>query len=109
MAYSACDFIISRAGAIAIAEIIASKKPAIFIPLPSAAQDHQTKNALAVTSKDAALLIKESELDVDFELSFSALLNDQQLQNRLSENIKKLALINATATIVDEVEKMIIR
>ncbi len=109
LAYSAADIIISRSGASSVSELCVVGKPVVFIPSPNVSEDHQTKNALAITSKDAALLIKESELESDFEKEFSVLLKDQLLQNKLSENIKKLALVNATATIVDEVEKMINR
>ncbi len=58
-AYAAADVVVSRAGAIAIAEIIQVNKPAVFIPLPSAAEDHQTRNAMALARKNAALLIDE--------------------------------------------------
>ncbi len=107
LAYAAADIIISRSGASSVSELCVVGKPVVFIPSPNVSEDHQTKNALAITNKDAAMLIRESELESSFEKKFASLLNNELLQNRLSENIKKLALVNATATIVDEVEKII--
>lgn len=107
LAYAAADFIISRAGASSVSELCVVGKPVIFIPSPNVAEDHQTKNAMAIVDKDAALLIKEADLDVDFENRFSQLVKSAEKQQKLSENIKKLALINATKDIVDEVEKLL--
>jgi len=78
----------------------------LFIPSPNVAEDHQTKNAMAVVQHDAALLLPEKEKD-QFEKVFGELLDDQQLQTQLSINIKQLALPNATKLIVDEIEKLI--
>ncbi|WP_452218929.1 undecaprenyldiphospho-muramoylpentapeptide beta-N-acetylglucosaminyltransferase [Lacinutrix undariae] len=107
MAYSAADVIISRAGASSVSELCVVGKPVIFIPSPNVSEDHQTKNALAVSSKNAALLIKEADLDVDFENQFSELINSVEKQKELGANIKKLALVNATKDIVNEVEKLV--
>ncbi|MBJ7880760.1 undecaprenyldiphospho-muramoylpentapeptide beta-N-acetylglucosaminyltransferase [Gelidibacter salicanalis] len=107
LAYAAADFIISRAGASSVSELCVVGKPVIFIPSPNVAEDHQTKNAMAVVDKDAALLIKESDLEVDFENKFSQLVSSAEKQRQLSTNIKKLALVNATKDIVDEVEKLL--
>ena len=107
MAYAASDVIISRAGASSVSELCVVGKPVIFIPSPNVAEDHQTKNAMAVVEKDAAILIKESDLDVDFENRFSQLVNSVERQNELGTNIKKLALVNATKDIADEVEKLL--
>lgn len=106
-AYAASDFIISRAGAISVSELCIVGKPVIFIPSPNVAEDHQTKNAMAIVEMDAALLIKETELEVNFENLFSQLVSSTEKQKELSENIKKLALVNATKDIVDEVEKLL--
>lgn len=106
-AYAAADIVISRAGAISVSELCIVGKPVIFIPSPNVAEDHQTKNALAVVNENAALLIKEEDLDVDFENKFSQLIASQDKQKELGRNIKKLALINATKEIVDEVEKLL--
>ena len=95
LAYSVADFIISRAGASSVSELCIVGKPVIFIPSPNVAEDHQTKNALSISEKDAALLIKEEDLDVDFENKFSQLLKSKEKQESLGRNIKKLALSNA--------------
>lgn len=108
LTYSAADFIISRAGAGSISELCIVGKPVIFIPSPNVAEDHQTKNALAVVNQNAALLLKESELG-EFRPNIEALLENEDLQQRLSKNIKKLALPNATKDIVEEIVKLINR
>lgn len=107
LVYAAADFVISRAGASSVSELCIVGKPVIFIPSPNVAEDHQTKNAQAVAEKNGAILIKESELDTQFNTIFNALLEDQKLQLELSENIKKLARVNATNEIADEVVKLI--
>src|SRR5690554_1264735 len=107
LAYAASDVIISRAGASSVSELCIVGKPVIFIPSPNVAEDHQTKNAMAIVNEKAALLIKEDELDVDFENKFSQLMASIEKQNELSENIKKLALVHATKQIADEVEALL--
>ncbi len=106
LTYAAADLIMSRAGAGSISELCIVGKPVIFIPSPNVAEDHQTKNALAVVNNDAALLLKESELDM-FQSNIEELLENEKLQQTLSKNIKKLALPNATKDIVKEIEKLI--
>lgn len=107
LTYAASDVLISRAGASSISELCIVGKPVIFIPSPNVAEDHQTKNALSVVEKDAALLLKESELGV-FKTMFSELISDEKLQQRLSKNIKQLALPNATKDIVEQIKKLMI-
>ncbi len=104
--YAAADVIISRAGAGTISELCIVGKPVIFIPSPNVAEDHQTKNALAVEQNDAAILLKESEIE-KFETIFLDLIKDEEKQNRFKTNIKKMALPNATKEIVNEIEKII--
>ncbi|MFD1163635.1 undecaprenyldiphospho-muramoylpentapeptide beta-N-acetylglucosaminyltransferase [Hwangdonia seohaensis] len=106
-AYAAADIVISRAGAISVSELCIVGKPVIFIPSPNVAEDHQTKNAMAVVKNNAALIIKEEDLDADFENKFSQLIASAEKQKELGKNIKKLALVNATKEIVDEVEKLL--
>ncbi|WP_420321754.1 undecaprenyldiphospho-muramoylpentapeptide beta-N-acetylglucosaminyltransferase [Flagellimonas sp.] len=106
-AYAAADIIISRAGAGSVSELCLVGKPVIFIPSPNVAEDHQTKNALALVEKEAAILLKENELDEKFQTTFLELMNSNDLQNRLGTNIKKLALPKATEHIVDEIEKLL--
>jgi len=107
LTYAAADVLISRAGASSISELCIVGKPVIFIPSPNVAEDHQTKNALSVVNKNAALLLKESELEM-FKTMFRGLIDDEKLQQKLSKNIKELALPNATKDIVKEIEKLII-
>ncbi len=109
MAYAASDIVISRAGASSVSELCIVGKPVVFIPSPNVAENHQTKNAMAVVSQDAALMIKEEDLDTDFENKFSELIASQDRQKVLGDNIKKLALVNATKEIVDEVELLLNR
>ncbi|HEY0091174.1 MAG TPA: UDP-N-acetylglucosamine--N-acetylmuramyl-(pentapeptide) pyrophosphoryl-undecaprenol N-acetylglucosamine transferase, partial [Flavobacterium sp.] len=70
-------------------------------------EDHQTKNAKAVSDKEAAILIKESELDTKFNSTFNNLINDSSLQQKLRANIRTLAKKNATQDIADEIIKLI--
>jgi UDP-N-acetylglucosamine--N-acetylmuramyl-(pentapeptide) pyrophosphoryl-undecaprenol N-acetylglucosamine transferase len=107
LAYSASDFIISRAGALSISELCLVGKPVIFIPSPNVAEDHQTKNAMAISEKDAALLIKEQDLDQSFEKTFTELYHSDNKQQLLSKNIKELGRPNATKDILTEIEKLL--
>jgi UDP-N-acetylglucosamine--N-acetylmuramyl-(pentapeptide) pyrophosphoryl-undecaprenol N-acetylglucosamine transferase len=107
LVYAVSDIIISRAGASSVSELCIVGKPVIFIPSPNVAEDHQTKNAKSIVDKKGGLLLKESELDAEFSLVFEALLKDEGKQNQLSENIKQLAMPEATKTIADEIVKLI--
>ena len=107
LVYAAADIVISRAGASSVSELCIVGKPVIFIPSPNVAEDHQTKNAQAIVDKKGALMLEESELDAQFGLVFEVLLKDQRKQNQLSENIKVLAMPEATKQIVDEIVKLI--
>jgi len=106
LAYAASDVIISRAGASSVSELCVVGKPVIFIPSPNVAEDHQTKNAQAIVLENAAKMVQEKDLDADFEIIFSELKSSPEDQKLLGENIKKLALPNATKHIVDEIEKL---
>ena len=106
-AYAAADIVISRAGASSVSELCIVGKPVIFIPSPNVAEDHQTKNAMSVVNQDAAMIIKEEDLDADFENKFSQLVASPEKQKELGGKIKKLALVNATKDIADEVEKLL--
>ena len=109
LAYAAADMVISRAGAGSVSELSIVGKPVIFVPSPLVAEDHQTKNAQAVANADAAILIREKDLDRDFEKEFSALAGSEDRQRQLGENIRKLALPDATSDIVDEIERYLKR
>lgn len=106
-AYVAADIIISRAGAGAVSELCIVGKPTFFIPSPNVAEDHQTQNALSLQRESAAILIRESELEADFETRFLELIHSEKKQEELSKNMKALALPNATNAICDEVEKLL--
>ena len=105
--YAISDIIISRAGASSVSELCIVGKPVIFIPSPNVAEDHQTKNAQSIVAKNGALLLLESELESQFNVVFKNLLNNENLQNELSRNIRKLAKTDATKDIVDIIIKLI--
>ena len=107
LVYAATDIIISRAGALSVSELCLVGKPVVFIPSPNVAEDHQTKNALAISKMNAALLIKESELEDRFESEFSSLISSEEKQIELSRNIKSLEKPNAAKEIVTEIERII--
>jgi UDP-N-acetylglucosamine--N-acetylmuramyl-(pentapeptide) pyrophosphoryl-undecaprenol N-acetylglucosamine transferase len=107
LAYAAADIVISRAGAIAISELCLVKKPVIFVPLPSAAEDHQTKNALALVEHEAAILIKEENLDKNLRSTLINLSENTDERNKLSMNIGRLAIPNASEIIVDEIMNLL--
>lgn len=107
LAYASADIIISRAGAGSVSELMLVGKPVIFIPSPNVAEDHQTKNAEAIVSKNAAILLKEKEAEQQFKPVFKTLVHDDAKQQLLGENIKKIALPQATEHIVNEVEKLL--
>lgn len=107
LVYAAADFVISRSGASSVSELCIVGKPVLFIPSPNVAEDHQTKNAQAIVDKDGALLLKEAQLDTQFQTVFGDLLSNGDKQKRLGENMKKLAKVNATKDIVDEITKLL--
>jgi UDP-N-acetylglucosamine--N-acetylmuramyl-(pentapeptide) pyrophosphoryl-undecaprenol N-acetylglucosamine transferase len=107
LAYAASDYIISRAGALSVSELCLVGKPVIFIPSPNVSEDHQTKNATSISAKNAAILIKEEDLEKQFKKQFNQLINSENLQSELSKNIKSLAKPNATKDIVEEIEKLL--
>ncbi len=107
LVYAAADVVISRSGASSVSELCIVGKPTIFIPSPNVAEDHQTKNAKAISDKNGAILIKESELETQFETIFSDLNSNESKQVELSQNIKKLAKPNATKDIVEEIMKLV--
>ena len=107
LAYSAADLVISRAGAGTISELCLVGKASILVPSPNVAEDHQTKNALALVDKDAALMVRDDEIDEKlFSLAFETV-NDEDRCRGLSKKIKTLAKPEATKTIVDEAEKLL--
>ena len=108
LAYAAADIIISRAGAGTIAELCVVKKPVILVPSPNVAEDHQTKNALALLHDDAAIFIPDRDAETKLIYRAIELLNDTDKRKTLSNNIGKLALPNADEVIAKEVMKITI-
>ncbi len=106
-AYAAADVIISRAGAMAIAEICLTAKPAVFVPYPFAAEDHQTANAKSLVEKNAALMVKDDEAKAKLVSTIVALLNDEVKQNELRQQIKQLAVSNADDVIAKDIIEII--
>lgn len=109
LAYAAADMVVSRAGALSVSELCLVAKPVIFVPSPNVAEDHQTKNAEALVSKDAALLIKDADARQKLVPAALQLLQDKATQQELSTNIATLAKPNATRKIVDELMDLIER
>ncbi len=103
MAYAAADLVVSRAGAIAISEICAVGKPCILVPSPNVAEDHQTKNAMALAGKNAALMVADKDAIHELGAKVIELADDENLQNMLRENILKMAYQDAASTIASEV------
>ena len=105
-AYRAADLVISRAGASSISEFCLIGKPVILVPSPNVAEDHQTKNALALVNKDAALYVKDAEArDQLIPLAIKTVADDARLK-ALSENVLKLGLPNSAKIIAQEVLKL---
>jgi UDP-N-acetylglucosamine--N-acetylmuramyl-(pentapeptide) pyrophosphoryl-undecaprenol N-acetylglucosamine transferase len=107
LAYAAADIIISRAGAGTIAELCMVKKPVILVPSPNVAEDHQTKNALALVQEDAAIFVADRDAEAKLVDRALELLNDKSLQKKLSTNIGKMAMPNADEVIAKELIQLI--
>ena len=105
-AYTAADLVVSRAGAGSISEFCLLGKPVILVPSPNVAEDHQTKNAMALVDKNAAVYIKDSEADGKLISTAISLVADKTKLETLSTNIKKLAFHNSAAIIAEEVCKL---
>jgi UDP-N-acetylglucosamine--N-acetylmuramyl-(pentapeptide) pyrophosphoryl-undecaprenol N-acetylglucosamine transferase len=107
LAYAAADVVIARAGALSISELCLAKKPSILVPSPNVAEDHQTKNAMALVNENAAVLVKDVQAKETLVSEALKLVYDEGRCEKLSGQIAKLAKPNATREIVDEIEKMI--
>ena len=108
-AYAVADVVVSRAGAMSVSELSIAAKPTIFIPLPSAAEDHQTKNAMALVNHNAALLVKDAEAQEKLIPTLIDLVKDDKEQQRISKNVAKMAFHDSANIIADEVIKLIKR
>ena len=102
-AYVAADIVISRAGALAIAELCIAGKPVIFVPYPHAAEDHQTSNAMALVKRNAAILVKDSDAKTELIKELKKLLSDSELQETMSANLKAMAIKDADERIANKV------
>ena len=107
LAYASADVVISRSGALAVSELCIANKPCILVPSPNVAEDHQTKNAMALVEKDAAVLVADREARTKLVDEALKLLFDEHRAKKLSENISTLAKPRATEDIVNEIEKLI--
>lgn len=108
-AYSAADLVISRAGAGSISEFCLLGKPVILVPSPNVAEDHQTKNALALVAKDAALYIKDAEASEKLLKTAIETVQQPETLKKLSTNIAKLAFKDSANTIAEEVWKLALK
>lgn len=108
-AYSAADVVISRAGAGSISEFCLLGKPVILVPSPNVAEDHQTKNALALVNKNAALYIKDNEATQKLLDTAIETVHKPDLLKELSSNITKLAIKDSANIIAKEVCKLALK
>lgn len=106
LAYSAADVIVSRAGAIAISELAVVGKPILLVPFPFAAEDHQTKNALNLVQKNAAKMVKDTEMNEKFWDTLMEICENETLRQEMSENLKLFAKPKATEEIVEEISRL---
>jgi UDP-N-acetylglucosamine--N-acetylmuramyl-(pentapeptide) pyrophosphoryl-undecaprenol N-acetylglucosamine transferase len=107
LAYAAADVVISRSGALAVSELCIANKPCILVPSPNVAEDHQTKNAMALVEKEAAAMVSDKDARTKLVDEALKLLYDEHRAKKLSENIAMLARPSATEDIVNEIEKLI--
>ena len=105
MAYSAADVIVSRAGAIAISELAIAKKPVLLVPFPFAAEDHQTKNAQTLVEKNAAKMVKDTEMKEKFWNTLSEICENEDLRTEMAQNLEFFSKPKATEEIVNEIFK----
>lgn len=107
LAYAAADIIISRAGAISVSELCLIQKPTILVPSPNVAEDHQTKNAMALVEKNAAILVKDADAAGSLLATALEFLKDDEKMNELSAAIGKMGKPNASKLIVDQLEILV--
>ena len=106
LAYACSDVVISRAGAMSISELSLVAKAVVFVPLPTAAEDHQTKNAMSLVEKDAAMMVKNDETPEKLIPTVFELLKNEEKICKMQENIAKFARPNAAEDIVNELDKV---
>jgi UDP-N-acetylglucosamine--N-acetylmuramyl-(pentapeptide) pyrophosphoryl-undecaprenol N-acetylglucosamine transferase len=106
LAYSIADIVISRAGALSISELTLAGKPSILVPSPNVSEDHQTKNAMSLVNKSAAILIEDNQTDSILRTAMD-LINNKNKLSTISQNAKKMGKPNASEDIVNEIFKLI--
>jgi UDP-N-acetylglucosamine--N-acetylmuramyl-(pentapeptide) pyrophosphoryl-undecaprenol N-acetylglucosamine transferase len=106
-AYAAADIVVARSGAMTVAELCLTKKPVLFVPYPFAAEDHQMVNAMYLESRNAALIVKDSEAINKLVFMTIELSMDEAKQQELKKNISMLAITNADKKIAEEIMKNI--
>ena len=107
LAYAMADLVVSRAGASSISELCLLGKAVILVPSPNVAEDHQTKNAMALVNKGAAVMVRDAEADATLVDTALALIRDDKQLASLRKNILTLAQKNSAERIADEVIKQI--
>lgn len=107
LAYAAADVVVSRAGALSVSELCLTGKACILVPSPNVAEDHQTKNAAALVSQGAAVLVTDAHAPVQLYDEALRLLADAEQQQQLSARVRELARPQATAAIVDELLRLV--
>ena len=107
LAYALCDLVVARAGASTVSELCIVEKPSILVPLPTAAEDHQTKNCLSLVNRNAALLVKDQDANQILVDEAIKLLKNEAKRNELAKNIAPLARPEAAATIAKEIFSII--
>ena len=106
LAYAAADIIVSRAGAITISELCVVGKPVILVPSPNVAEDHQTKNAQALSAKNAAVLLPDERVSQELGKAILEIYHDTRRRELLAQNISRMGTTTAARDIVDEVLKL---
>jgi UDP-N-acetylglucosamine--N-acetylmuramyl-(pentapeptide) pyrophosphoryl-undecaprenol N-acetylglucosamine transferase len=107
LAYAAADMVVSRSGAMTVAELCVVKKPVLFVPYPYAAEDHQTVNAMRLVNKNAALIVQDKAVPDKLTPAIIELAKNENRQNELKKNIGALAVTNADRIIAEEILKSI--
>lgn len=102
-AYAAADMVVSRAGALAISELCIAAKPVVFVPYPFAAEDHQTSNAMALVSRNAAMMVKDNEVKTELIKKIKTILHDRPMQQIMSQNLRAMAIKDADERIARKV------
>lgn len=107
MAYAAADVIVSRAGAIAISELCLVGKPVVLIPSPNVAEDHQTKNALALVDRGASVMVKDADCNAQGLMAVKEIFDTPQRQAEMSAAISRMAVRHAADKIVDQIDNLV--